>query len=67
LCYDQYGSYPSGSVTDHLGTSGSYRVYRGGSWFNYARVCRSAIRSRHDPDYRGINLGFRLCLSPVAR
>ena len=32
-CSDWYGDYPSGDVTDPKGpSSGSYRVFRGGSW-----------------------------------
>ncbi len=64
-CHDWYGDYPSGSVTDPIGTaSGSYRVYRGGSWLNLARYCRSARRSWHSPDYRLTFLGFRPVLLP---
>ena len=42
---------------------GSYRVARGGSWFNGAAGCRSAFRSRYDPSYRGYNYGLRVALS----
>lgn len=45
-------------------SSGSIRVIRGGSWFNDAWNVRSANRFRNSPDYRFINLGFRLVLSP---
>ena len=58
---DWYGNYPSGSVTDHEGpSSGSFRVYRGGSWSNDARNCRSAARHSNDPGSRSVSLGFRL-------
>ncbi len=40
--------------------SGSYRVFRGGSWFDFARDARSAYRDSYGPDYRGIIVGFRL-------
>ncbi|MCD4655388.1 SUMF1/EgtB/PvdO family nonheme iron enzyme [bacterium] len=44
-CWDRFGTYPTGSVTDPIGpTSGSYRVSRGGSSYNYANSCRSADR-----------------------
>jgi formylglycine-generating enzyme required for sulfatase activity len=46
--------------------SGSYRVYRGGSWYNLARYCRSANRSWAAPTVRGIILGFRVALVPSA-
>jgi len=60
-CQDWFGDYPSGSVSDPAGpSSGSYRVYRGGSWFNSARYCRSADRLRYAPGYRIDYLGFRL-------
>ena len=65
-CSDWYGDYPSGSVVDPTGArSGSYRVYRGGSWLNHARYCRSAYRLWLTPGYRWYNLGFRLALSSV--
>jgi formylglycine-generating enzyme required for sulfatase activity len=58
---DWKGDYPSGSVNDPEGpSSGSYRVYRGGSWDNSARVCRSAIRLHSFPGNRYNGLGFRL-------
>ncbi|MBI4662918.1 MAG: SUMF1/EgtB/PvdO family nonheme iron enzyme [Verrucomicrobia bacterium] len=66
-CLDRYwyGSYPSGSVTDPRGPStGSFRVIRGGSWFHYARYCRSAYRRHNSPDGGYRNLGFRPVLAP---
>ncbi len=45
--------------------SGSYRVYRGGSWAVDAGYCRSAFRNDFGgPDYRLVNLGFRLLRTP---
>ncbi len=38
---------------------GGPRVVRGGSWFNFARLCRCAFRSHVVPDERISNLGFR--------
>ena len=43
--------------------TGSYRVYRGGSWFPLARFCRAAYRRYDGPGY-WISIGFRLVLSP---
>ena len=61
-CQDWYGQYPTGSVTNPTGpTTGSYRVIRGGSWNDFARYCRSALRNRLDPVYAFDYLGFRLC------
>ena len=62
-CHDWKGDYSSGSVTDPEGPlSGSYRVFRGGSWYDCAEFCRSAYRFWDVPVYRGFNLGFRLVL-----
>ena len=63
-CQDWYGYYPSGSVTDPRGpSSGSYRVYRGGSGRSSAKICRSAYRGYCDPSFRLSYLGFRLLRS----
>ena len=43
-------------------TAGAGRVMRGGSWSDYGRYCRSAIRFRYGPAGRGSNVGFRLSL-----
>ncbi len=40
------------------------RVLRGGSWFDSAGLCRSAIRGRRRPGIRRWILGFRLALVP---
>ena len=61
---DYYGDYPTGPVVDPKGPdTASYRVIRGGSWDYDAGDCRSALRYRRTPDYRGSNLGFRFLLS----
>jgi formylglycine-generating enzyme required for sulfatase activity len=60
-CWDRYGAYPAGQLTDPTGpASGSYRVMRGGCWSDYAQHCRSAYRTLIYPDGRGYFLGFRL-------
>ena len=60
-CSDWYGSYPSGSQTDPTGaSSGSYCVFRGGSWNHDAKSCRSAFRNRVESSKRYFYLGFRL-------
>ncbi|MDR1043799.1 MAG: formylglycine-generating enzyme family protein [Candidatus Adiutrix sp.] len=62
---DDYGNYSSSSVTDPKGpSSGSFRVFRGGSWNNSARACRAAYRNLSLPGYRYGSIGFRLALSP---
>ncbi|HOY58437.1 MAG TPA: formylglycine-generating enzyme family protein [Verrucomicrobiota bacterium] len=65
-CADWYDSYPGGSVTDPTGpSSGSHRVYRGGSWYYFGQYCRSAHRIGDDPEYRYYYLGFRPVLVAV--
>ena len=56
LWSSNYSSYRNG------GSSGSYRVSRGGSYYYSARNCRSAFRNSNDSGYRFRNLGFRLAL-----
>jgi formylglycine-generating enzyme required for sulfatase activity len=66
-CSDWYGKdyYATSPLTDPMGpTSGTNRVYRGGSWSYSARVCRSAYRGSSAPSYRSSYLGFRVALSP---
>jgi len=60
-CEDWFDEYPSGSVTDPSGpSSGSFRVLRGGSWYDVARDCRSARRGRGGLGVRYGILGLRL-------
>ena len=62
-CSDWYGSYSSNAQTDPTGaSSGSDRVYRGGSWDNSAGDCRVAIRACNTPSFRHDFLGLRLAL-----
>ena len=63
-CEDWYhGSYAGapddGSAWDD---NGSYRVLRGGSWYDNPRYCRSAYRDGVIPYYRHNGGGFRLVL-----
>ena len=62
-CNDWYGGYTSGRQTNPKGPyDGSYRVFRGGSWINYARYCRSSDRNYLNPSDRDYKLGLRLAL-----
>ena len=62
-CNDRYADYPAISQTKPTGPqSGSYRVYRGGSWLMPPRCCRSSIRIDSDTSFRFIDLGLRLAL-----
>ena len=64
-CNDWYGDYPYGTAADPTGAAtGAFRVYRGGSWDNCARYCRSAYRGSIEPGYRSAALGFRVALAP---
>ena len=66
--WDWKGSYSSSSQADPLGpSSGSYRVYRGGSWNDNARFTRVSNRSDYTPSYRSNYLGFRLSRSASAQ
>ena len=42
----------------------SYRVLRGGSWYDGEQNCRSAYRSCSRPDDRSNGIGFRLVFVP---
>ena len=60
-CSDWYGSYVSAPVTDPSGAaSGTYHVFRGGSWYYAANSCRSSLRYSGTPDFIGSYVGFRL-------
>ena len=62
-CQDWYDNYGSDALTNPSGPSnGYYRVYRGGSWANYATCCRSSYRSNSTPSNHNGSLGFRLAL-----
>ena len=64
-CSDWYANgYSANAPTDDPTgpSSGSDRVYRGGSWINNAGYCRSANRRRYSPGFRFNYLGFRIAL-----
>ena len=65
-CWDRYGDYPTGEVTDPAGpSSGRNRVSRGGGWPEYAGDCRSADRFWYHPMVPRVQYyGFRLFRSP---
>ena len=65
-CFDWYGPYPGGIVTDPAGPErGFYKVARGGSWRNAVQVGRSAARAGGSIGRRDYTIGFRLALAPV--
>ena len=58
-CRDWYGTLAYG--TDPVGSaSGSYRVRRGGSWYDNSGYCTSSNRDGNAPSSRSIISGFRL-------
>ncbi len=60
-CGDWYGDYAVGPQRDPSGpATGTFRVLRGGCWFDSAWRCRSACRERNPPDVRLSGNGFRL-------
>lgn len=64
-CRDWYANY-KGTEIDPTGPfTGLCRVYRGGSWSDNAKRCRSASRDYGRSDTRQRDIGFRLALVPV--
>ena len=60
-CWDWYGDYSDESVSDpHGGSSGDFRVYRGGCWDINADSCSVSFRAYDGPIIRYYYLGFRL-------
>ena len=60
-CSDWSGDYTSSSQSDPQGSSsGSFRVIRGGCYYNFARNCRVSYRISNTLDYRSGYLGLRL-------
>ena len=63
-CHDWCGVYSSSAQRDPMGPSSSpFRVFRGGSWFNFAKYARVSYRNGRNPDLRNNLLGFRLACS----
>ena len=67
-CQDWYSSYTSSAVYDPTGpSSGSKRVYRGGSWYLEPKYNRVSARANDEPSTSNGNLGFRLALPSYTR
>jgi formylglycine-generating enzyme required for sulfatase activity len=63
-CWDWYGTYATGAQTNPIGpASGTFRVLRGGSWFDGGRHLRSASRFNYIPSLRNYFFGFRVVRS----
>jgi formylglycine-generating enzyme required for sulfatase activity len=58
---NRYGNYSASSATNPIGArKGTYRVFRGGGWSNYAHSTRAADRSGLNPSSPDLSTGFRL-------
>jgi formylglycine-generating enzyme required for sulfatase activity len=64
--YDTYNGAPKDGSPwiDEKPKNEGRRLLRGGSWFYYPEVCRSAYRFNVRPGYRRFNVGFRVCCLP---
>jgi formylglycine-generating enzyme required for sulfatase activity len=57
--------YQSSPSTNPPGpSSGTYRVLRGGSWYDNSDNCRSSIRGNYTPDFVLNIYGFRAARTP---
>jgi formylglycine-generating enzyme required for sulfatase activity len=62
-CQDWKGEYSSDAQINPVGPStGTYRVFRGGSWYIFARDCRVSYRNGRTPASAVNYLGLRLAL-----
>ncbi len=64
-CQDWYGDYSAGAQTNPKGpATASCRVFRGGSWYHDARMCRVSCHYGSVPDLGDYYTGLRLVLVP---
>ncbi len=61
LCSDWYYEYSDLEQANPYNDSGSFMVFRGGSWFDIEIAVRVAIRSGNVRTFRYYYLGFRVC------
>ena len=66
-CLDWYGDKLPGGADPVGPEGGSGRVDRGGCWWFYPVIWRSAYRGLNVPSNRGISLGFRVVCSQLAQ
>jgi sulfatase modifying factor 1 len=60
-CADSYGSYTKEQKNDPIvRKEDSFKVLRGGSWFNAEPGVRTTARTRLNQSYRGTRVGFRV-------
>lgn len=64
-CLDWLGAYKANAVTDPQGPStGTSRVFRGGSWSVWAVYCHVTFRGSQNPNNKYGDLGFRVVMIP---
>ena len=62
-CSDWYSTYTRDPQTDPVGpSSGSYKVFRGGSWNDKAGNCRVTFRYPQTTSYKSDRIGLRLAM-----
>jgi len=62
-CSDWFGSYDREPQTNPTGAvDGTYKVYRGGSWYNSSRYSRVSTRINRLPSEKGSITGMRLAM-----
>ena len=64
-CADWFEEILEGGIDPRGASSGSFRVFRGGSWVSFAGVCRVAIRDYINPSDSYDNIGFRVARRSV--
>ncbi|MCA9130019.1 MAG: SUMF1/EgtB/PvdO family nonheme iron enzyme [Planctomycetales bacterium] len=64
---DTFADYPSSAVTDPHVLGGSFRVVRGGSFYDVASDCRSANRNGDSLGSRNGYLGFRVACVQLSK
>jgi len=63
--HDSYNGAPADGIAWVTGGDSDRRMLRGGSWFSYPRLCRSAYRLDNFPDLRVNLFGFRVVSVPT--
>jgi len=64
-CLDWYGHYSNAHAVDPKGsTIAMYRIYRGGSWFDFARDCIASSRKSNTEKHKNPDIGLRLTMIP---
>jgi formylglycine-generating enzyme required for sulfatase activity len=63
-CQDWLGPYPSGSVTNPTGPTGSFRLLRGGFGGDYSDNCRASRRNAYVLFSGSGSIGFRVARTP---